>query len=141
MPRQVPCCWAAATAQTQDLLLISFRAVAPSSRARRTRSTLCTKWICCGFHRAEWSLASAPFACIRDDTIFYSDKNSLNCTLFPDHTLLFPDPPILFPQILSARVLYSETFATLRTQSRRSHSSSTPPPPHSRGVVTCHGCS
>ena len=58
------------------------------------------------------------------DTIFFSHKISL----FSTKCTRFPDPPShFFPEILSTRALYSETFATLRRQSWRSHGSGTSP--------------
>ena len=53
----------------------------------------------------------------------------IKCFLCPDPAILCPNPFIVCPQILSARVLYSEAFATFRTQSRCFHGSCTSPPP------------
>ena len=64
------------------------------------------------------------------DAFFFAHENSLfahKMHSLPRPPILCPDPLTLCPlaQILSARVFYSEMFATFRTQSRCSHSSST----------------
>ena len=83
-----------------------------------------------------WSFVRVYSLVTVDDVFSFPTKSQFFPTNFPDpptlsqtHTFFFPDPLIFFWQIFSANVLYSETFAALRTQSRRSHGSGTSPPP------------
>ena len=76
-----------------------------------------------------------------DDGPARSDMMQQNALFLqsPHSCLAFPSPLHSFPQTLFSSVLYSEMFATPRTQSRRSHGSSTSPPiPASRPPFQTH---